>query len=400
MDVEVTVTSASKKEESLAGAPAAIYVITSEDIRRSGLSSLPELLRLVPGMTVQHVNSHTWTVSTRGFNGFPNEKMLVLIDGRAVYDSLYGGVSWDTQALRLEDIDRIEVIRGPGGALWGANAVNGVINVVSKSASQTQGLAMSTSLGLNEGYQGSARFGDKTGNVSYRIYGRSSFWDPFVDSAGQEMFTSWHLSDGGMRTDWSLSANDALTIDAGGYQGHIRDTAMVANYDVSGIVQDPYSVQGGHILGRWITRFPQTPALICCRIAIGQIARILNLVASFAAPVTSKCSTITMQIDATLLSGVERCAARATRLESLFAITLAHPINLSTSSAVSGSTTFKSSPIDGESSWARNSSTALMVDSPHNLRFEQYGCQPGLTPSGLHYLGALESQHVMSTTIS
>jgi iron complex outermembrane recepter protein len=255
MDVEVTVTSASKKEESLAGAPAAIYVITSEDIRRSGLSSLPELLRLVPGMTVQHVNSHTWTVSTRGFNGFPNEKMLVLIDGRAVYDSLYGGVSWDTQALRLEDVDRIEVIRGPGGALWGANAVNGVINVVSKSASQTQGLAMSTSLGLNEGYQGSARFGDKTGNVCYRIYGRSSFWDPFVDSAGQEMFTSWHLSDGGMRTDWSLSANDALTIDAGGYQGHIRDTAMVANYDVSGIVRDSYSVQGGHILGRWIHTF-------------------------------------------------------------------------------------------------------------------------------------------------
>ena len=254
--MDLTVTSASKKEENLSGAPAAIYVITNEDIRRGGFSSLADVLRVVPGMTVQHVNSHTWTVSTRGFNGFPNEKMLVLIDGRAVYDPLYGGVNWDTQALRLEDIDRIEVIRGPGGALWGANAVNGVINVVSKSASQTQGLSLASSLGQEEGYQGSVRFGDKIGrNFSYRVYGRSSFWDPFVTSSGQEMFNAWHISDGGLRADWQLSTQDNLGIDAGGYQGRIRDTAMVANYDFTGIVNDPYGVQGGHILGRWSHTF-------------------------------------------------------------------------------------------------------------------------------------------------
>ena len=250
--MEITVISASKKEENLSGAPAAIYVITSEDIRRGGFTSLPDVLRTVPGMTVQQVNAHTWTVSTRGFNGFPNEKMLVLIDGRSVYDPLYGGVYWDVQAVRLEDIDRIEVIRGPGGALWGVNAVNGVINVISKAASDTQGLSLSTSLGHDEGYQGSVRFGGQIGQrIFYLVYGRSSFWDPFVSATGTELFNGWHLSDGGLRADWTLSDKDTLSIDAAGYQGRIRDTAMVTNYDFSGVVNDPYEVRGGHLLARW-----------------------------------------------------------------------------------------------------------------------------------------------------
>ena len=252
-NMEVTVTSASKKEESLSGAPAAIYVVTSEDIRRSGSSSVPEVLRMVPGLTVQHVNSHSWTVSTRGFNGFPNEKMLVLIDGRSVYDPTYGGVYWDERDdLRLEDIDRIEVIRGPGGALWGANAVNGVINIITKSSKQTQGLSMSASLEHDEGYQGSIRFGGRIGeHLSYRLYGKSSYWDPLVSPSGAELFNAWNESSGGFRMDWDASDKDTLTVDGGGFTGHIRDTAMVADYTFNGTVNDPYRIRGGHILSNW-----------------------------------------------------------------------------------------------------------------------------------------------------
>ena len=196
--MNVKVTSVSRKEENLAGAPAAIYIITSDDIKRSGMSSLPEVLRLAPGVTVQQTNSHVWTVSTRGFNAFPNEKMLVLIDGRAVYDPLYGGVYWDVQNVRLADIERIEVIRGSGGALWGVNAVNGIINVITKPANETQGTAMDTSLGADEGYQGSYRYGGRVGKAfAYRAYGQSSYWDPAVDGSGAEIFNDWHMLNGG-----------------------------------------------------------------------------------------------------------------------------------------------------------------------------------------------------------
>lgn len=250
--MNVTVTSASKKEETLSDAPAAIYVITSEEIQRSGLSSLPEILRLAPGLTVQQLNSHAWTVSTRGFNAFPNEKMLVLIDGRSVYDPLSGGVYWDVEDIRLEDIDRIEVIRGPGGALWGANAVNGVINIITKSAKETQGISMDTSLGDGEGYQGSFGFGASVGkSFSYRIYGKSSFWDPAVDQAGADMFNGWHLSDAGIRADWDVNADDNLSIDVAGYQGHIRDAQWLANYGDYNIANTSYAVAGGHVLARW-----------------------------------------------------------------------------------------------------------------------------------------------------
>ena len=250
--LDITVTSATKKEESLFTAPAAIFVITQQDIRRGGLNSLPELLRTVPGMTVQQVNSHSWTVSTRGFNGFPNEKMLVLIDGRAVYDLLNGGVYWDVQDLRLEDVERIEVIRGPGGALWGANAVNGVINVITKSAKKTQGPSLATSFGHDEGQQGSARFGGQVGErFFYRVFGKSSYWDPTVNADGTEQPNAWNLSSGGFRSDWEATNRDRITIEGGGYQGHVRDTAFVANLSFAGNVLDPYAIQGGHLLGRW-----------------------------------------------------------------------------------------------------------------------------------------------------
>src|SRR5208282_1838696 len=137
MNMEVT--SVSKKEQKLSQVAAAIFVITQEDIRSSGALNIPDLLRMVPGLDVAQIDGSTWAISARGFNLQFANKLLVLIDGRAVYTPLFGGVNWDAQDIPLEDIERIEVIRGPGGAVWGANAVNGVINIITKKAEDTRG---------------------------------------------------------------------------------------------------------------------------------------------------------------------------------------------------------------------------------------------------------------------
>ena len=157
--MNIKVTSVSKKEQKMSQAAAAIYVITQEDIRRSGATNIPDLLRLAPGMDVEQINANTWAISARGFNEQFSNKLLVLIDGRAVYTPLLGGVNWDTQDVPLEDIDRIEVIRGPGATVWGANAVNGVINIVTKSARDTQGGLVSGAGGSDGQAYGVARYG-------------------------------------------------------------------------------------------------------------------------------------------------------------------------------------------------------------------------------------------------
>ena len=168
--MNMQVTSASKKAESLSAAPAAIFVITGEDIRRGGFSSVPDALRTVPGLYVVQQSSHVWLVTARGFSNEFNDKMLVLIDGRLVYSPTFGGVYWDVQDPPLEDIDRIEVIRGPAGTLWGADAMNGVINIITKDVAKTQGLLVASSAGVNEGYAGRVRYGGKIGeNFVYRI---------------------------------------------------------------------------------------------------------------------------------------------------------------------------------------------------------------------------------------
>ena len=177
-NMEVKVTSASKKEENLSDAPAAIYVITGEDIRRGGFTTLPEALRMVPGLYVAQTNSHAWQISTRGFNGINNNKMLLLVDGRSAYTPSYGGVYWDMQDVPLDNIERIEVIRGPGGTLWGANAVNGVINVITKSSDRTMGIMMSSSIDTDTGYTTTLQYGGQIGSsVTYRAYGKASYWE-------------------------------------------------------------------------------------------------------------------------------------------------------------------------------------------------------------------------------
>jgi len=252
--MNIQVTSASKKAESLSAAPAAIFVITGEDIRRGGFSSVPDTLRTVPGLYVVQQSSHVWLVTARGFSNEFNDKMLVLIDGRLVYSPTFGGVYWDVQDPPLEDIDRIEVIRGPGGTLWGANAMNGVINIITKEAANTQGLLAASAAGINEGYAGRVRYGGKIGeNFAYRIYGTSNDWLPSVDATGKQNYDAWSITQGGMRFDWALSRKDTVSFDGQGYSGRIRDvqsifspnSAAPISVDASGVVK------GGHLLGQW-----------------------------------------------------------------------------------------------------------------------------------------------------
>ena len=251
--MKIEVTSASKKSETLSKAPAAIFVITADDIRRGGFSSVPDALRMVPGLYVAQPNAHVWIVSARGFASSFNDKMLVLIDGRVVFSPTFGGVYWDVQDPPLEDIDRIEVIRGPGGTLWGANAVNGVINIITKSSSQTPGPQVAASAGIDEGYASRVRYGGSVGaNFDYRIYGTSNYWLPSGSPAGGDSFDAWSISQGGVRFDWKLSGKDSLTFDGEGYSGRVRDATDIFSPVAPPSLTDIVTVvKGGHVLGHW-----------------------------------------------------------------------------------------------------------------------------------------------------
>src|SRR6202049_4578379 len=168
---QIEVTTASKRPVKVSQTPAAIYVVTQDDIRRSGATSIPEVLRLVPGVQVARINSNSWSVAIRGFGSAFSKSVLVLIDGRSVYTPLFAGVYWDVQNVVLEDVERIEVIRGPGGTIWGSNAVNGVINIITKSAKNTHGSYASTSSGNIAQSESGVRYGAGHGNkLDYRAY--------------------------------------------------------------------------------------------------------------------------------------------------------------------------------------------------------------------------------------
>jgi len=239
------VTSASKEAESLSGAPAAIYVLTAEDIRRGGFTTLPDALRMVPGLYVAQTNAHLWQVSARGFSDLSNNKMLVLVDGRSVYSQTLGTVYWDTLDIPLESIERVEIIRGPGGALWGANAVNGVINIVTKNAQQTQGMMVSTSDSGEEGYSTTVRDGGQIGsNLAYSVFGRASYWEPFTSPSGSTPPDSFALPQAGLRADWTAS-KDAVTVETGGYDGRQGSNIFQTNIPAT------YLLKGGHALVHW-----------------------------------------------------------------------------------------------------------------------------------------------------
>src|SRR3979411_350795 len=224
--MNLQVTSVSKRTQKVAHAAAALFVITQEDIRRLGATSIPEALRLVPGLEVARIDQNKWAIGSRGFNGRFDNKLLVLIDGRSVYTPLFSGVYWNVQDVMLEDVDRIEVIRGPGATLWGANAVDGVINIITKSAKLTQGGIVMVEAGTEERTAESARYGGKIGdNVYYRAYTKYSDWDASVGPTGANASDGWHALRGGFRVDSTPSRADSLTIQGDLYRSNFGETA-------------------------------------------------------------------------------------------------------------------------------------------------------------------------------
>jgi iron complex outermembrane recepter protein len=240
------ITSVSKRAEALSKAAASVFVITSEDIRRSGAMSIPEVLRLAPNLEVARLNASTYAISARGFDSFEaSNKLLVLIDGRSVYTPLHAGVFWDQQQVMLEDIERIEVISGPGGTLWGANAVNGVINIITKSAIHTQGALASLQAGNVDG-SASVRYGGRLGERGgFRVYGLGFKRGDTIAPNGHDADDDWAGRQGGFRMDWQ-GALDALTL-----QGDLYSHALARGGDLT----------GGNVLGRWTRSLSETSAL-------------------------------------------------------------------------------------------------------------------------------------------
>ena len=211
--LEIEVTSVSKKEEKMTDAAAAIFVVTSDDICRSGATSIADALRLVPGLQVAQLNSNIWAISARGMNSRFANKLLVLMDGRIVYSPSFSGVFWNVQDTFMDDIDRIEVIRGPGATLWGANAVNGVINIITKSATKTHGGLITTGMGTHEKYFGGIRYGKRINdNISFRIYSKYLDRSHFIDSSGNAAHDDWDSIQSGFRIDGALGDANQLTI--------------------------------------------------------------------------------------------------------------------------------------------------------------------------------------------
>jgi iron complex outermembrane receptor protein len=235
---DVIVTSVSRQEERLSSTAASIFIISAGDIRRSGAQSLPEALRLAPNLQVAQVDARNWAITARGFNSPFENKLLMLIDGRSVYTPLFSGVFWDAQDVVMEDIDRIEVISGPGATIWGANAVNGVINVITRSSADTQGGQLSLA-GGSQDKNGSVRYGGTMANGgTYRVYGKYQHLDDTFTAGGINLNTGMHRSQAGFRADWGLG-DGALTVSGDGYQGELGQYAA-----------DPVQISGANLQGR------------------------------------------------------------------------------------------------------------------------------------------------------
>jgi iron complex outermembrane receptor protein len=249
MDLEIV--SVSKRSEKLSRAASAIQVITQEDIRHSGATNVPEALRLASNLQVAQVNSSQWAISARGFNNVLANKLLVLIDGRVVYTPMYAGVFWDVQNLLLEDVERIEVISGPGGTLWGANAVNGVINIITKSAQDTKGFFAEAAAGTTLNGLGSLRYGGKlTDNISYRIYGTAFKRGNVIYEDSIEVNDNWKMAQTGLRVDWDASEKDDIMLQMNVYGGRP---------DPDG--DNPIIANGNNILARWNRIFSERSGL-------------------------------------------------------------------------------------------------------------------------------------------
>jgi iron complex outermembrane recepter protein len=256
--MNVNVTSASKKEQKLADVPAAMHVLTSEDLRRSGARNLPEALRLVPGLQVARIDANKWAISARGFNDRFANKMLVLVDGRSTYTNLFSGVFWEAHDIPFDTIDRIEVIRGPGATVWGANAVNGVVNIITKSARDTQGVQVLTGGGSTEHAFVNALAGRAVGSSSWvrlnaSFADRSNGWAP----RGQQAYDNWTTGRFGFRFDGRSGANDEFYLVGDALNSRLSSLTtmpqLTAPYSSTIRSRDPFHDQS--LLGRWTHRY-------------------------------------------------------------------------------------------------------------------------------------------------
>jgi iron complex outermembrane receptor protein len=255
---DIDVTSVSKYAEKFSAAAAAVAVLTQEDIERSGVTNIPDALRLVPGLDVARVDAHTWAISSRGFNDIFGNKLLVMIDGRTVYTPLFSGVFWEVQDTLLEDIDRIEVVRGPGATLWGANAVNGVINIITKSARDTQGLLIAAGGGTEDLGFTNIRYGVKVSDDAFlKVYAKYFNRDSSVLANDRDAHDAWDMYRAGFRFDWEPSKENLFTFQGDIYAGQQDEPYAVptTTFPFAGKIISTDNVSGGNLLGRWSHRF-------------------------------------------------------------------------------------------------------------------------------------------------
>lgn len=257
-NIDVIVTSATKKSQKLSKTAAAMFVITQEDIHNSGATTLPDVLRMAPGIQVAQIDANKWSVTARGFSGRFANKLLVIMDGRTVYNPLFSGVYWDTQNAQLANIERIEIIRGPGAAMWGANAVNGVINIISKTTEQTQGTEIRAGIGSRV-KQGFVRHGGKLGeSAQYRVYVDYNNHDDSIDNSGVDTADQWDQAQGGARLDWKMDNNDSVTIQSDYYEGtsgHNKSIKPLLTSPYASVEDVRLKVRGSNIISHWNHQF-------------------------------------------------------------------------------------------------------------------------------------------------
>lgn len=253
--MNMQVTSVSKAPEDAFSAAAAVYVITRKDIERSGATTIPEVLRLAPGIQVARAGSSKWAISARGFNDQFANKLLVLIDGRSVYTPLFSGVYWDVQDLLIEDIKQIEVIRGPGATLWGANAVNGIINIITEEAVNTQGTLVSGYFGTEELANVSARKGGKLNkDLHYRVFAKYSNRAEMESKSNVAANDNWQIARSGFRLDWNKGLSDFITLQGDTYKGKENQNVRLPSTTVPfafNTLEDGEEVSGGNIISSW-----------------------------------------------------------------------------------------------------------------------------------------------------
>jgi iron complex outermembrane receptor protein len=249
---QTEITSVTKEAVPAFETPAAIGVMTNAEIRRSGARNIPDLLRLIPGVEVGQIQSNEWAVGVRGFQGKLSRSVLVLLDGRSVYTPLFAGVYWEMQDVMIEDIDRIEIIRGPGGTIWGSNAVNGVINIITKNSRETRGALVSAGGGnWQQGFL-NMRYGWGTDNLSYRVWGKAFVLGP-QHHADDRDFDDWRRGQAGFRMDWQVSDRDALTIQGDGYAAEAGQSLRLNFYSPPSnpIVEGDKRFNGQNIMAHW-----------------------------------------------------------------------------------------------------------------------------------------------------